>query len=276
MSGSLLGKVCAAALVAVTVVALAPPAGAVDAAEEPPPGGTVGRVLGDLGDNVAEALAGAGPVADPGALAGAPGTAAGIVARVRQLYREAADAERTVAETTRALTARRAGNARLARDLAEAREALRESRAAAGRIAGEQYRTGGSELSAPLRLLLAGDPRRALEQSYLIERASAARRAALTGLEAAEHRARTLAADSRTALDAELALVARQQKAKATAVARLRSAEALLAALPPDELAGLSGEPSPSPSTPPDPGASGVPDPAAPGTALEPEGSEPA
>lgn len=239
MAGRPFARVTTTALAVAAALAVTPGSAAVPV-PQPPPRGAVDRVLGDLGDGVVEALTGGGAeLGDPGP----PGGGAGVVSRVRELYRQAAEAERGAREASEALRGRRAATARLQRRLDAAEKALEESRAEAGRIARVQYQ-GGSELSAHLRLLLARDPGEALEQGYLMERASVARIAATTRLTAAEARARTLAAASRAGLDEELVLVVRQEASRARAVARLRSAEALLATLSPAEAAALDARAS--------------------------------
>ncbi|TXS43086.1 hypothetical protein EAO77_35290, partial [Streptomyces sp. t39] len=241
MSDRLLAGVCATALAVVTALAATPGHAAVPV-PDPPARSAVGRVLGDLGDGVVEALTGGVPErGEPGP----PVNGAGVVSRIRELYAQAADAERSAREASSALRSRRAATARLQRQLHAARTALERSRGDAGRIARVQYQ-GGSELSAQLRLLLARDPEQALEQDYLMERAAVARLAATTRLTAAEARARALAEAARAGLDAELVLAVRQEEARARAVARLRSAEALLATLSAQDVAALDAWPAPS------------------------------
>ncbi|MGW8993652.1 hypothetical protein ACWGRF_27520 [Streptomyces zhihengii] len=262
MSGRLPAGVCATALAVATALAATPVSA--DPVPEPPPRGAVARVLGDVGDGVVEALTGGAPErGEPGP----PVHGTGVVARVRELYAQAADAERSAREASLALRESRAATARLQRRFTAARAALAASRGDAGRIARVQYQ-GGSELSDRLRLLLARNPEQALEQDYLIERAAVARLAATTRLTAAEARARTLAEASRAALDEELVLVVRQEAARARAVARLRSAEALLATLSPEDVAALDAPPAPPdagnvPPVPGSPGSSGSPSPPA-------------
>lgn len=255
MPGRLPAGVCATALAVVTVLAAAP-GSAADPAPVPPRG-TVARVLGALGDGVVEALTGG--TAEPGEPGPQVG-GAGVVARVRELYAQAADAERSAREASLALRASRTATARLQRRFAAAREALEASRGDVGRIARTQYQ-GGSELSDRLRLLLSRNPEQALEQDYLIERAAVARIAATSRLTAAEARARALAEAARAALDEELVLAVRQEAARARAVARLRAAEALLATLSPEDVASLdaSSAPAESQGTPPVPSAPSAP-----------------
>ncbi|MFF8844610.1 hypothetical protein ACF08N_18155 [Streptomyces sp. NPDC015127] len=246
MSGRVLRTVCTVALVGATAVAGVPAAadpvpggatGAVSATAAPgdEPGSAVDRVLGGLGDGVVEALVKGGGRTG---VAGAPVGAKGVLTHLQQLYRQAAEAEKTYRSTARELRTQRAETARLGRELATVSRALAVSRGDAGRIARQQYQ-GASELSAYLRLLLAPDVEQALDQGHLIERAATGRLAAMARLEAGERRARELAAASRAALDAELVLAARQQHAQATASARLRSAAALLATLTPEDVAAL-------------------------------------
>jgi cell wall-associated NlpC family hydrolase len=201
-------------------------------------------LLGDLGDTVMERFSGEDPPAGPplplGELTTAPDMA-GVLTRLRDLYRQAEAAGETYKSTEDALAAQRAETARLSRALATARKALVTGRADAGRIARVQYQ-GSSDLSSYLHLLLAADPQQALDQGHLIERAASGRLAAMDRLEAGEKRARELATASRRALEREVLLAARQKKAKDTATARLRAAEGLLASLSAEELIALAGQ----------------------------------
>lgn len=232
--------------VCVGVLVVAATATTLPAAADPPEPrrSAVDRLLGDLGDTVMERFSGEDPAAGPplplGELTTAPDMA-GVLTRLRDLYRQAEAAGETYKSTEDALAAQRAETARLSRALATARKALVTGRADAGRIARVQYQ-GSSDLSSYLHLLLAADPQQALDQGHLIERAASGRLAAMDRLEAGEKRARELATASRRALEREVLLAARQKKAKDTATARLRAAEALLASLSAEELIALAGQ----------------------------------
>ncbi|MEU9010406.1 NlpC/P60 family protein [Streptomyces sp. NPDC048479] len=202
MSGSLLRAVCTAALAVATVTAAvpAPPAAAV------PP---------------------------------APTTVSGLLTELQKLYRQIEEAGETYNATEAKLGQQQAETARLARDLATARNAIDAGRRDVGRLAREQYQ-GQSDLSSYLQLLLAKNPRQALDQDHLIERAASDRLATISRLEAGAKRADTLASESRKALDKEQTLANKQKQARDRATARLREVEKLLASLSPEEIAELA------------------------------------
>ncbi|GLF94630.1 C40 family peptidase [Streptomyces yaizuensis] len=189
----------------------------------------------------------AAPVPPPDAavlpvLPEAPATLPDALTRLRILYHQAEDAGSEYEGAARRLRAQRARTARLGRQLTRAREALGASRVAAGHLAREQYQGHAelSGLSALLRLLLARDPGRAVDEQYLIERAAAHRRATLHRLEGTARRAEVLSRSARRALERERTLAARQKRARDTAAVRLRAVEELLASLTPDQIAGVS------------------------------------
>lgn len=201
MSGSVLRSVCTAALAAATALAAVPAA--------------------------------AEPAADPTA------NLTRVLTQLQTLYRQAEAAGERYNATEEELTGQRAETARLGRELAKARSALSASRGEAGRLARLQYQ-GQSELSSYLQLLLARNPREALDQDHLIERAALGRLATTARLETGARRAAGLEAASRKALGKEQTLAARQKKASEAATARLRAVEAMLAALSPEQIAGLA------------------------------------
>lgn len=218
----------AAALAAVTALALVPGERAPDPApsDEPrfapvarpltppaPPGPAAPAPLPGPAAPGLPALP-AAPLPGPGA----PATLPDALAQLRIVYHRAEYTGTEYEHAARRLRAQRARTARLGRRLTRAREALGLSRIEAGRLAREQYQ-GHSELSALLRLLLSRDPRRAVDEQYLIERAADA---------------------SRRALDRERTLAARQRLARDSAAASLRAVEALLASLTPTQITGLS------------------------------------
>ncbi|MFI1015338.1 NlpC/P60 family protein [Streptomyces sp. NPDC020965] len=174
----------------------------------------------------------------------APGGAApfGVpqaLARLGTLYRQSDDAGTALQSAEARLRTQRAETARLGRALTRARESLAGSRGDAGRFARAQYR-GRSELSAHLRLLLAPNARRALDEGYLMDRLAADRVATVARLEAGTRRAGALVAASRRALDRERALTARLRQARDTATRRLRAVEKMLASLSPAQIAALT------------------------------------
>lgn len=241
MSGRYVLRTLCVGAVVVAATATTLPA----AAKDPEPRkGAVDKVLGELGDAVMERFAAGagGPAPSPplrlGELTATPGTA-GVLTRLRELYRRAEAARETYRSTEDALRTQRTETARLNKALAEARGALALSRAEAGRIAREQYQ-GTSELSSYLELLLARDPQRALDQGHLIERAATGRLASMARLEAREKRSRELTGAARRALDRELVLAARKKQARDVATDRLRSAEGLLASLSAEQLTALA------------------------------------
>ncbi|WP_406303068.1 NlpC/P60 family protein [Streptomyces sp. NBC_00885] len=201
MSGSVLRSVCTAALAAATALAAVPAA--------------------------------AEPAADPTA------NLSRMLTQLQTLYRQAEAAGERYNTTEEELTAQRAETARLGRELAKARSALSASRGEAGRLARLQYQ-GQSELSSYLQLLLARNPRQALDQDHLIERAALGRLATTARLETGARRAAGLEAASRKALGKEQTLAARQKKSSEAATARLRAVEAMLASLSPEQIAGLA------------------------------------
>ncbi|WP_326652547.1 C40 family peptidase [Streptomyces sp. NBC_01750] len=202
MSDSLFRSVCTAALAAATVIAAVP---APAAAAVPP----------------------------------APTTVAGMLTELQKLYRQIEEAGETYNATAERLRKQQTETARLSRDLATARNAIAAGRGDVGRLAREQYQ-GQSDLSSYLQLLLAKNPRQALDQGHLIERAASDRLATIARLEAGARRADTLASESRKSLDEEEALAQKQKRARDTATARLREVEKLLASLSAAEIAGLA------------------------------------
>ncbi|MFE3095373.1 NlpC/P60 family protein [Streptomyces sp. NPDC059248] len=169
----------------------------------------------------------------------APASVPELLDRLKILYREAEAAASLAAAADARLTAQRAETARLGRELTAAGDALADGRDAAGLLAREQYR-GRSELSAYLRLLLARDPRAALDGGQLLRRAATDRRATLHGLTDRSARAERLARESRAALDRERALAAEGRRAREAADIRLGAVEETLAGLTPDEIDGIT------------------------------------
>ncbi|WP_406464516.1 NlpC/P60 family protein [Streptomyces sp. NBC_00111] len=177
---------------------------------------------------------------DPAPAAGAPQqSVAGLLTQLQTLYRKAEEAGELYKGTEKELKKRTAAAGKLRAELARARTALDSGRRDAGRLARDQYQ-GRTDFSVYLRLLLAEDPARALEQSHVIERAQAGRSAAVDRLTGAEKHAEELSARSRTAQDRQRALAAQRKKQRDTVETRLKGIEAMLASLSADQLAAVS------------------------------------
>ncbi|MFE4051627.1 NlpC/P60 family protein [Streptomyces sp. YIM B13518] len=204
MSGKLLRLVCAAALAAGAVLAPVP------AAAVPEPGGNTGE------RSVAE-----------------------LLTELQTLYREAEKATETYNAIEERLKRQRAETERLERALARTRHSLHDSRGAAGRLARQQYQNAGG-LSPYLRLLLARDPQRVLDQGHVIGRLARERAQAVGRLTGDEREAGALANRARKALDARLALTERRGKERDEVLERLRAVEELLASLTAEQLAALA------------------------------------
>lgn len=203
MSGRLLRLVCTAAVAAGIVLAPAP------AAAEPEPG------------------------------AGGDRTVAELLTDLQRLYQEAEKATETYNGTEERLKEQRAEVRRLDAELARTRLSLHDSRGAAGRLARQQYRNSG-DLSPYLRLLLARDPRHALDQGHVIGQLARERADTVGRLTGVEKKADELAGRAREALDEQAALAKRQEEERDDVRDRLHAVEELLASLTPDELAALA------------------------------------
>ncbi|MFE0573016.1 NlpC/P60 family protein [Streptomyces albogriseolus] len=207
MSGMLLRLVCTAALAAGTVLAPLP------AAAVPEPGG-------------AAAATGDRSVPD-------------LLTDLQTLYREAEKATERYNATEEALEKQRAETERLEKALARTRLSLHDSRGAAGRLARQQYQSL-SGLSPYVRLLLARDPQRALEQGHVIGQLARERAQTVGRLTGDARQADELARRAREALDERIALTERRGKERDQVVERLRDVEELLASLTADQLAELA------------------------------------
>ncbi|MFH9952703.1 C40 family peptidase [Streptomyces roseolus] len=187
-----------------------------------------------------DAGAGASAVDDAAALPPVGGgSVATLLARLRTLYREAEEATERYNAAEEALKVQQADTRRLAADLETARTALARGRVEAGRLAREQYQ-GRTSYASPLRLLFAPDPQSALDARHFLDRTARDRASALPRLRAAERRAADLAGASRTALDRQRTLAARQRTRRDEVRKKLAEVEALLAALTPEQLARLT------------------------------------
>ncbi|MFF9752671.1 NlpC/P60 family protein [Streptomyces sp. NPDC014344] len=207
MSGMLLRLVCTAALTAGTVLAPVP------ATAAPEPGG--------------------------GAAASGGRSVAALLTDLQALYREAEKATERYNATEEALDEQRAETERLERALARTRLSLHDSRGAAGRLARQQYQSL-SGLSPYVRLLLARDPQRALEQGHVIGQLARERAQTVGRLTGDAKRAGELARRARKALDERIALTERREKERDQVVGRLRDVEELLASLTAGQLAELA------------------------------------
>ncbi|MFD3608719.1 NlpC/P60 family protein [Streptomyces atroolivaceus] len=179
-----------------------------------------------------------GPEPAPAAGA-APRSVAGLLKQLQTLYRQAEEAGEVYNGTAVELKKKAAEARKLRAELARARTALDAGRRDAGRLARDQYQ-GRTDFSVYLRLLLAEDPARALEQGHVIERAQAGRAAVVDRLTGAEKHAEALAARSRSAQHRQRVLAAQQRKQHDTVRSRLKSIEAMLASLSAEQLAALS------------------------------------
>ncbi|MFF2224903.1 NlpC/P60 family protein [Streptomyces globisporus] len=170
----------------------------------------------------------------------APRSVATLLRELQTRYRAAEEASETYNATAEKLKQRTAQLKKVNADLAKARAALEMSRGDAGRLAREQYQ-GRTEFSAYLRLLLAHDPQRALDQSHVVGRLAANRAATVDRLTDSARRADQLAAASRKALDQQKKLAARQKKQRDAVNGKLREVEGLLATLSEEQIAQLAG-----------------------------------
>ncbi|MFG2649289.1 NlpC/P60 family protein [Streptomyces sp. NPDC048436] len=202
-----------------------------------------GRLLRWVGTGAAVGalLAPASPVyaaPDPGADTGERPVSE-LLTDLQKLYRKAEESTETYNATAEKLKEQRAEVTRLNGSLARARTSLRDSRGAVGRFAREQYQ-GTTEISPYVRLLLARDPQRALDQGHVIGRAAAGRAATVKRLVGGEQRAATLASKAEVALKTQLSLASRQKSARDTVRGQLKEVEELLASLSTEQLTELA------------------------------------
>ncbi|MFJ8952449.1 NlpC/P60 family protein [Streptomyces sp. NPDC102381] len=183
------------------------------------------------------ASAAPGPEPRPGP--GGTRSVADLLSDLQRLYQDAEAATETYNATEEALKERRKSADDLAKKLAAARSSLHNSRTDAGRLAREQYQ-GHSEFSPYLRLLLARDPQRALDEGHVMRRAARERQATVERLTGREKKADTLATKARGALDEQLRLAERQKKERDAVQDRLKEVEQLLASLTADQLADVA------------------------------------
>ncbi|WP_328620312.1 NlpC/P60 family protein [Streptomyces sp. NBC_00354] len=183
--------------------------------------------------------AAAGEPASPGA-AGAPAAAGivGLLAQLRGLYRQAEEAAEAYNGTEAALEAGQDEERRLSAALGKARTALGAEKAAAGRMAREQYQ-GARGFSPYARMLLTGDPQAAQDQRRLTAREGARRAGVLARLTRGERRADVLATAARKSLDAQQSLTAQRKQHKQQVDLKLKQVERMLASLSPEQLTQL-------------------------------------
>ncbi|MGW8783335.1 NlpC/P60 family protein [Streptomyces sp. NPDC055796] len=189
--------------------------------------------------------AGADPLPEPGSGAAASGAGGPeglgvgeLLARLQGLYREAEAAAEGYKATEIALKAGQDEERRLSAELARARTALGAEKAAAGRVAREQYQ-GAVGLSPYARMLLTGDPQAAQDQRRLAAREGARRAGVLARLTRGERRAELLATAARKSLDARQNLTAQRRLHKQQVDLKLRQVERVLASLTPEQLSRL-------------------------------------
>ncbi|MEV0254268.1 NlpC/P60 family protein [Streptomyces sp. NPDC050732] len=161
-----------------------------------------------------------------------------LLTDLHRLYQAAEEASETYNATEEKLKKQRARAKALDDALAKARAAVRDSRGDAGLFARQQYQ-GTTELSPYVRLLLARDPQRALDQGHVIGRMAAGRAATVERLLGGEKKADDLARAAKKALTDRAALAARQKKQRDKVEGQLREVEELLSSLSADQLAAL-------------------------------------
>jgi hypothetical protein len=162
-----------------------------------------------------------------------------LLTDLQRLYREAERATEAYNATEERLTRRRAETDRLERELSRVRLSLHHSRGAAGRLARQQYQTT-TDLSPYVRLLLAHDPRRALDQGHVIGQLARERAETVGRLTGDEKKADELARRARKALDDQLVLTERRKKERDAVRRRLDDVEELLASLSDRQRADLA------------------------------------
>lgn len=162
-----------------------------------------------------------------------------LLTDLQQLYQDAERATETYNATAEKLKKQKAEVARLDGNLAKARLSLNDSRAAAGRLARQQYQNSG-EISSYVRLLLARDPQHALDEGHVLGQLARERVETVDRLLGTERRTDSLARKARKALDGQLALAERQKKERDEVRGRLRDVEVLLASLSAGQLAELA------------------------------------
>ncbi|MEW2401433.1 NlpC/P60 family protein [Streptomyces sp. NPDC046862] len=211
MSGRLLRLVCTAAVAAGVALGPAPSVAAPDPVEPPV---TDNRSTGHR-------------------------SVATLLTDLQRLYREAEKATETYNATEEKLKRQRALVERIEWRLARARLSLQDSRGNVGRLARQQYQSR-TDISPYVRLLLARDPQRALEQGHVIRQVALDRARTVERLVRNEERADLLARKARRALDVRLSLAERRKKKRDDVRERLKAVEELLASLTDAQLGALT------------------------------------
>jgi cell wall-associated NlpC family hydrolase len=181
----------------------------------------------------------AGATGDDDTAVGDARSVAGLLTDLRRLFREVEEATEAYNATEEELRKQRAEVARLDRRLRAARLSLHDSRGAAGRLARQQYQNSTTDLSPYVRLLLARDPHRALEQGHVIGQVAQERAQTVERMTGSERTTDALARRARAALDRRLTLTERRQKERDAVRSRLGEVERLLASLTAEQLAGI-------------------------------------
>ncbi|MDB1087576.1 NlpC/P60 family protein [Streptomyces sp. ACA25] len=201
----------------------------------------------------ATALAAVALTAPPPQAAAEPGTdrpttaesatgAGELLVELRALYQElgaASEAHRAAEEQSQA---QRGRAERLTAELAGTRGELAGSRQRIGRMAREEYRTGGVPLSSALRLLLSNDPAAELRRQEVLDRAAEDQAGLLKELSQETERAGQLAGQARAALESREALARQREQHQEAVRRRLAEVEELLAPLTAEELAALAAQ----------------------------------
>ncbi|MCL6737210.1 C40 family peptidase [Streptomyces neyagawaensis] len=241
MSGKVLRLVRTATATAVAAGTLltTAPVQAAAAPLAPPPGDTAGPASdSDIAAPPADSDT-AGASVDGDTAAGDARSVAGLLTDLRRLFQEAEEATEAYNATEEELRKQRAEVARLDRRLSAARLSLHDSRGAAGRLARQQYQNSTTDLSPYVRLLLARDPHRALEQGHVIGQVAQERAQTVERMTGSERTTDALARRARAALDRRLTLTERRQKERDAVRSRLGEVERLLASLTTEQLAGI-------------------------------------
>ncbi|MGW0840916.1 hypothetical protein ACWD26_12235 [Streptomyces sp. NPDC002787] len=256
MSGRLLRLVSTATVTALTagvLVSTAP--NQVMAAPEPPVSDSKGaarpaEAADDGEDPATKTETATGTGTDTGTNTEAPSTnteapstgtrsVAGLLTDLQRLHREAEKAAKAFTTTDGELAKQRARVASLDRQLVAARLSLHASRGAAGRLARQQYQNSSTALSPYVRLLMARDPHRALEQGHVIDQVARERADTVERLVGNEQDTDSLARRARAALDHQLSLTERRKREHDTVRDRLDEVEKLLASLTAEQLAEI-------------------------------------
>jgi cell wall-associated NlpC family hydrolase len=162
-----------------------------------------------------------------------------LLTDLSELYRGAEQATETYNATAEKLARQRTESAKLDGELAAARRSLDDGRGAAGRLARQQYQ-GVSGLSPYVRLLLARDPQRFLDQAHVVGRLARERAETVTRLSGGARRADALAHAARRALNRQQTLADQRRKDRDTVRTKLGAVEKLLASLSPERLAEVT------------------------------------